>query len=134
MISIDLPKPLSTNNLYANVRGKGRVKSKAYCTWQWHAKAAIQSQKPFARPNGPVRLLFAVGELGLRKDMDGDNCLKCLIDALVDAQIIPDDKREHVRSVGMEWVPGKEGATAYIAPAEALSPFVADVPIVGSIS
>jgi Holliday junction resolvase RusA-like endonuclease len=62
--------------------------------------------------------MFAVGETGLRKDMDGDNCLKCLIDALVEAQIIPDDNRQHVRGVGMEWVSGKEGVTAYISPAE----------------
>ncbi len=133
LISIDLPKPISTNRLFKN-KAKGRACTEAYNTWKLHAKAAIQSQKPFTKPSGPVRLLFAVGEVGLRKDMDGDNCLKCLIDALVDAQIIPDDKREHVRGVGMEWVPGKAGATAYIAPAEALPPFVADVPIVGSIS
>ncbi len=133
MISIDLPKPISTNRLFKN-KARGRACTEAYNTWKWHALAAIQGQKPIAKPNGPVRLLFAVGEVGLRSDMDGDNCLKCLIDALVDAQIIPDDNRQTVRGVGMEWVPGKEGATAYIAAAESLSPFIEEIPVIGQVS
>jgi hypothetical protein len=49
--------------------------------------------------------------------MDGDNTMKCLLDALVDNKVLPDDSRQYVRSVGMEWIEGKEGATAYISPA-----------------
>lgn len=116
-LTIDLPKPISTNRLFKNKR-RGRVCTEAYNTWKWQARALIQDQKPIGKPNGPVRLMFAVGETGMRKDMDGDNCLKCLIDALVEAQIIPDDNRQHVRGVGMEWVKGKEGVTAYITAAE----------------
>jgi len=132
ILTIDLPKPISTNRLFKN-KARGRARTEAYNTWRWHAKAAIQKQKPFAKPNGPVRILFTVGEIGLRADMDGDNCLKCLIDALVDNGVLADDKRTIVRGVGMEWVEGKEGATAHITAADGAS-WLVDVPIVGSVS
>lgn len=117
MLLLHLPKPISTNRLFINKRA-GRACTNEYNTWKWHARALLQQQKPFAKPNGPVRILFAVGEIGLRKDMDGDNCLKCLLDALVENDVLTDDKRTHVRGVGMEWVEGKEGATAHINSAD----------------
>lgn len=117
MIKINLPKPISTNRLYKNKRA-GRACTEEYNTWKWHAKAMIQDQKPIQKPNGPVRVLYAVGEVGLRKDMDWDNCVKCLQDALVDNGILADDNRNIIRSGGVEWVEGKEGATAYIMPAD----------------
>lgn len=129
MIKIDLPKPISTNRLFRNKR-RGRACTEEYNTWKWHAKALIQRQKPLPKLNGPVRILFAVGEVGLRKDMDWDNCVKCLQDALVDNGVIPDDKRSVVRSGGVEWVPGKEGATAYISAAD--SP-LAEIELRGTI-
>lgn len=115
-IKIDLPKPISTNRLFKNKR-QGRSCTEEYNAWKWHAKAMLMEQRP-PKAQGPVRILYAVGENGLRFDMDGDNCLKCLTDALVDHGVIPDDKREHVRGVGMEWVKGKEGVTAYLVGAE----------------
>ncbi len=121
MTAIQLPKPISTNRLFRN-KAKGRVCTQEYNTWKWHALAAIQEQKPISIPNGPVRILFAVGEVGLGANMDGDNCIKCLLDALVDNKILPDDSRKYVRGVGMEWVEGKEGVTAHIMPAEPLAP------------
>ena len=120
MIKIDLPKPISTNRLFKNKRS-GRACTEAYNTWRWHASAMLQDQKPLPKPNGPVRIMFAVGEVGLRADMDGDNCLKCLLDALVDGGVLSDDNRKIVRGVGMEWVEGKEGATAHITMADAPS-------------
>lgn len=114
MIEINLPKPLSTNSLFKNKRA-GRACTAAYNTWKWHARAMIADQCP-SRPNGPVRLKFIVGELGLRDSMGGDNCIKCLQDALVDNGIIQDDNRTIVRAIGMEWLPGMEGAKAIIEP------------------
>jgi Holliday junction resolvase RusA-like endonuclease len=116
-LSLNLPKPISANRLFAN-KARGRRCTEAYSAWKWQAKAMLQSQKPFDNIDGPVRILFAVGEVGLRKDMDGDNTLKCMLDALVDCGVLLDDKRGIVRSVGMVWVIGKEGATAHISPAK----------------
>lgn len=117
MTEIELPKPISTNRLFKN-KARGRCRTEAYNTWRWQAAAMIQDQKPIAKQNAPVRVFFTIGEKGLRKDSDGDNLLKCLLDALVDNGILPDDNRQHVRGVGMEWVEGKEGATAHITPAD----------------
>ena len=123
MIQINLPPPISTNNLYANVRGKGRVKSQRYNTWEWHATAALQPQKPLPKPNGPVRILYLVGEVGVSPIIDGDNCLKCLTDTLVKHGVIPDDNRATVRAIGMEWIKGKEGVTACISEVPVSIPF-----------
>ena len=116
-MKVELPKPISANRLFKN-KARGRGRTEAYNTWRWQAKAMIQDQKPICKPNGPVRVFFAIGEKGLRKDSDGDNLLKCLLDALVENGILTDDNRQFVRGVGMEWVEGKEGATAHITPAE----------------
>lgn len=128
LIKIDLPKPLSTNRLFKN-KAKGRACTEAYNAWKWHALAAIQAQKPIAKPTGPVRIFYEVGEVGVSAKMDGDNCFKCLTDALVDNGILPDDSREFIRSVGMEWVLGKEGVTAHISPAD-----LVEIPIRGIIT
>ena len=128
MIRINLPKPISTNQLFKNKR-RGRACTERYNTWKWHAMAMIREQKP-PKPNGKVRLRFLVGEKGIRADADGDNMIKCLQDALVDNGILADDKRTIVRAVGMEWVEGMEGAQAVIEPV--LSDNM--VPIEGQIS
>lgn len=117
--SLELPRPISLNNMFANVKGRGRVKTKRYNTWTHHAAAMLNDQKPLPRANGPVRIVFAVGEVGVSAAMDGDNTLKGCIDALVEAGVLPDDNRKTVRGVGMEWVPGKDGVTAHITSAEA---------------
>ncbi|MGB1216151.1 MAG: hypothetical protein ACPG4X_22515 [Pikeienuella sp.] len=120
MLQIDLPKPISVNGLFSN-GASGRVKTKRYRTWCDEAWVLIQSQKPFAPISGPVRLLFAIGEVGVSPKADGDNMLKAYIDALVTNGILPEDNRTVIRGVGMEWVAGKEGATAYIMPASGVA-------------
>jgi Holliday junction resolvase RusA-like endonuclease len=114
MIKLNLPKPISTNALFANVRGRGRVKSARYNTWTHHAAAMLADQRPLPRIDYPCRILFAVGEIGMRANSDGDNTLKCLLDALISNGVLSDDNRKIVRGVGMEWVAGKEGVTAHI--------------------
>ena len=75
----------------------------------------LLSQRPLPQMDGPVRLHFAVGEVGVSAAMDGDNTFKALTDALVGAGVIKDDTRKHVRGTAMEWVPGKRGVTVHIA-------------------
>lgn len=132
MTTINLPKPISTNRLFRN-KGRQRVCTQEYNTWKWHALDMLQGQKPFPKQSAPVRVLFAVGEVGLQSSMDGDNCLKCLLDALVDNGVLTDDNRQHVRGIGMEWVPGKEGVTAHIMPADTAMEFTA-LPVIGTVT
>ena len=126
--SLRLPEPISTNSLFANVRGRGRVKTAQYNTWGCHAAALLLDQRPLPRFDCPVHITICVGEDGVNARMDGDNTLKAYLDALVNAGVLADDNRKTVRSVGMEWVEGVKGATAHITPTVAL------IPIIGTIS
>ena len=114
-VSLDLPPPISTNNLFAN-SGRRRVKTPEYAAWRRDAVVLLLLQRPLPQMDGPVRLHFAVGEVGVSAAMDGDNTFKALTDALVGAGVIKDDTRKHVRATAMEWVPGKRGVTVYITP------------------
>ena len=117
-LRLNLPKPISQNRLFRNKR-YGRVCTEEYNTWKLHALAMIQDQKPFEIIAPPVRVRCLVGEKGIRKDADIDNMSKCLIDALVQRDILPDDKREFLRAVSVEWVQDMEGAQVVIEPAYA---------------
>lgn len=117
-VSLRLPPPISVNGLYANVRGRGRVKSARYNTWSHHARALLMEQMPLPRVRGKVSVTFSVGEKGVSALMDGDNTQKAYLDALVEHGVIEGDSRKHVRAVGMEWVPGQEGAVVEITSLE----------------
>lgn len=93
--SVTLPMPPSANKLFANVPGKGRVKTKAYKTWRRNAILTIFAQvRADRRVGGPVALSMCTPS-GMRGDLD--NRLKAAIDALVKSNRIDDDK--HVRSI-----------------------------------
>ena len=111
---IKLPRPISTNNLHATRKGRGRVKSKAYNTWLHHANALMWEQD-LPRFDGPVTIHLSVGEVGVRPSMDGDNVLKAYLDTLVRFSVIEDDNRQILRSISMRWVPDMDGATAEVA-------------------
>ena len=112
-----LPAPISTNALYRNVKGVGRVQTTDYQAWKRLASQTLSAQHPLPRFALPVELTFYVGEVGVGQ-MDSDNTLKALTDALVKAKVIPDDKRKHVRRTAAEWVPDMAGCVVVIEPAQ----------------
>lgn len=118
MIRIDLPRPISTNSLYANVRGRGRIKSKRYCTWSCWAEDMLYKQNPIRKISGPVNVTIEIGEHKVSPLLDIDNTAKAYLDAIVKKGVIEDDNRKTIRSLFLEWVPGKEGATIIITKAE----------------
>lgn len=115
---IRMPRPISTNNLFANVKGRGRVTSSTYNAWRWQAKAMMQDQKPLPKFAGPVAIRLYVGEKGVSANFDADNCAKAYLDALVHEGVIQDDSRRHVRSILVRWVPDQEGCIAAITDSE----------------
>ena len=81
-----VPTPPSTNSLYRNARGRGRVKTERYLTW---IAAAVHSVKwPLDPIDGPVTLGFQVPD---DKRRDLDNFLKGPIDLLVSQGVLKDD-------------------------------------------
>lgn len=83
-----LSLPPSTNNLYWNVAGKGRVKTDDYRAWLEAAGWELKAQKA-GQIKGHVGVQFHAGLMRRRRDLD--NLLKPTLDALVMWGIIEDD-------------------------------------------
>lgn len=97
-----LDMPPSANNLFFNVRGKGRVPTKEYSDWQARNGWYIKSQSP-PRVNGPVVIKIELEDTHPRRD--ADNCIKACLDLIADRgmQIIDGDHAVVVRKVSAEW-------------------------------
>ncbi len=85
---LTLPMPPSTNTLYRNVAGKGRVTSARYMRWKEAAatEALLQRQKHIG---GPVEVSIRV-KRDRRSDID--NRVKAAVDFLVSQGFIDDDR------------------------------------------
>ena len=86
-------EPISLNSIYNNVKGKGRVKTKKYTTWTndvlWELKAQNRSNMRVVDGYFGIEITF---HRQLTK-ADIDNCIKPLVDCLVKAGIVPDDRK-----------------------------------------
>lgn len=103
--SYPIPAPISVNGMFANVAGKGRVRSQRYKTWAASAGWIVKSNGPIRKVSGPVRITLAVPRP--RTNMDLDNCAKAYIDLLVNLGAMDDDKC--VIALSMWWQTGKQG-------------------------
>lgn len=102
---ICLPVPPSTNALYRNVSGSGRVKTAAYNDWLVEADAALYQQSKAVREQQKVEGEFYLSiKLPATCRMDTDNALKALCDYLVSRAITPDDSK--CRKINIEKVEG----------------------------
>ncbi|MDB6151498.1 MAG: endodeoxyribonuclease RusA [Chthoniobacter sp.] len=110
MLSLDapaylvLPEPISTNGLFNNLPGRGRVMTKDYKAWKVTAAKILMLQRPLPRFALPVEVTFYVGQqgTGIR---DADNVVKPYLDALVENGVLHDDSRKFVRRISAVWVP-----------------------------
>lgn len=128
IFTVKLPIPPSVNSLFRNVPGKGRVKTKSYSDWSARALVAIRDER---YSMGLTNTVIMPGAVSLaveidrpRADRDLDNCLKPILDALVEGGVINDDK--FVASIVACWADGrKEGCFARIVVYPAgKSPFI----------
>ena len=108
--TLTLPFPVTTNSLYRNVPGRGRVKTERHRTWRQAAGWDLEQQKP-PRVEGPISLEIAVCRPDRRK-RDISNLIKCVEDLLVDHGVIEDDSLVH--DLRIHWQPGIEGARVTI--------------------
>lgn len=114
-----LPVAPSTNMLYRNLRGKGRVPTERYETWKRAAEWELKAQRP--KPvDGPVSITIAINEKKTRADLG--NCEKAVTDLLVAQGVLKDDSRKIVRSIYIYWSPSVdrcEVTVSAIEPGEA---------------
>ena len=112
-ITLGLPMPPSTNNLYFNLPKGGRAISRKYSTWREAAGWEIQSQRP-GKIEGRVVISIALGK-NTNRQSDCSNFIKPIEDLLVMHGVIDDDR--NVEAIASRWVRGTTGATVIIAPA-----------------
>lgn len=102
MISFTLPAPPSVNTLYANVPGKGRVKTRAYKRWiedaGWHMRLDGDKVRSWQPITGPVQVKI----LGGNARQDNDAGVKAIFDLMTRMRVWLDDAqvREHTVSHG----------------------------------
>src|SRR5690606_11132910 len=109
---VRVPFPPTTNNLYVNVRGKGRVRSKAYRTWQESAGWLVATAR-LPKFDGPVKVRIELCPANHRR-VDADNRIKAVMDLLVTREIIKGDDSRFVRSVTAEFVESVHSCTVHI--------------------
>lgn len=93
MIALTLPYPPSVNSLYANIPGKGRVKTERYRSWERVAQTEIMAQRsqfPVKHIAGPVAISITLEDR--RKSIDIDNGVKGLVDCCVAMGLMDDDR------------------------------------------
>jgi Holliday junction resolvase RusA-like endonuclease len=83
-----LPVAPSTNNLFFNVPGRGRIKSTEYNRWLCDAGVLLKQQSPAAMM-GAVEVTIRIPE---KTRGDLDNRIKAPLDLLVKHGVIEDDR------------------------------------------
>ncbi|CAO4178991.1 RusA family crossover junction endodeoxyribonuclease [Methylorubrum populi] len=95
VVELRFPLPPSTNSLFANVAGRGRIKTPRYRGWRQQAVLAIEIQRP--RPGriaGPCDVVIHLPPFC----GDIDNRIKPCLDVAVAAGILADDGQRYVRN------------------------------------
>ena len=98
-ITLRLPVPPSTNNLFINVKHGGRVPSPKYRLWKQQAADTLWTQKR-KKIEGQVSVRIVVPDKGRR---DLDNFCKACLDFLVNHQFIATDDRHTLRKLEVSW-------------------------------
>ncbi len=100
VLKFTLPRPPSTNRLYSNVLGHGRVLTKHHRKWRKLAMQQIMIQrcdKNIKKIAGPYHLAIIVE----RGDIDLGNCEKAVSDCLEKMHVIDNDRK--AESIFQRW-------------------------------
>lgn len=110
-IILDLPTPPSTNALFLNVPGVGRVKSAEYSNWLSEAGWMLAEQRP-GRIAGAFSVEIEVSRPKHKRRVDLDNRVKGLLDLLTKHRVIQDDHL--VQSIAIRWREHGEGVRVVV--------------------
>ena len=89
-VTLFLPLPPTTNNLYANSENGGRFKTEAYDQWLADAGWRVQQQRP-GRIAGAYALDLEIPRPSSKRAMDLSNRIKATEDLLCKQRVIADD-------------------------------------------
>ena len=94
------------NAAYLNNKGKGRgrIASPELRAWREEAGWQLKAQHP---PKFVNRVTVTI-ELDERRQGDADGRIKCVLDILVEHQVIVDDRKKYVKGVYIGWAPVDE--------------------------
>ena len=109
---LPLTRPISVNGMYQNRRKKGergRMYTDRYRTWRRNAQNVMMASGPRPSFDTPVEINLVVSEFSVRKSADTDNVAKAYLDLFVHMGVIPDDTRQTVRRLAIEWTDAPEG-------------------------
>jgi len=109
--SLTLPWPPSVNKAWCNVPGKGRVKTKAYKSWEEAAGWSLRSQS-LAKITSPVTIFYTFGKKSGRFDLS--NFIKPIEDLLVSLKVISDDNSKVIRDFHVSHNPNIDGVQVSI--------------------
>ncbi|WP_292229389.1 RusA family crossover junction endodeoxyribonuclease [Brevundimonas sp.] len=104
--TLTIPAPPSVNGLFANSK-RGRFKTPAYKAWIAEAAWTIREQYPDPVA-GRVVVIIGVERASLMADID--NRCKAVLDLLVKAKVIDDDR--WVTGIALAWLPQGRRRTA----------------------
>lgn len=105
MTSFTLPMPPSVNALYANLPGKGRIKTRIYKNWLRDAGWELR----IARVRTVTSRIRVLIEAKTNNRRDADNLAKPILDLLTGCGVIPNDSAKHVSGVSIDWRDDIEG-------------------------
>jgi Holliday junction resolvase RusA-like endonuclease len=114
-LSLDLDLPPSINAAFANVPGRGRVRTSIYRQWQQAALAAIAVQARGMTFAGRFRVMLLASDRELTRRRDVDNLGKALCDVLTKSGVIADDCYLHLRSIMLAWTPDLPAGSCRVA-------------------
>lgn len=102
--SVAVPMPPSTNTLFLNIPGRGRIKNKKYRDWQLEAIPVIREK--LDKYEGEVTIRYVL-HLGSSFRGDISNRIKAAEDAIVEAGVIEGDTHRTVAefSVHRQYLP-----------------------------
>jgi Holliday junction resolvase RusA-like endonuclease len=113
-VEITLPMPPSTNGLFANKEGGGRMRSEPYEQWISDAGWTLQSQRP-GRVVGRYDIEICIPRRETKARFDIGNREKAISDLLVNHHVIADDSL--AESILLRWQPPGPSVTVIVTKA-----------------
>ena len=104
--SCTIQEPFSANNMYTPVAKGKMIKSKKYRNWiSLNTPILKENLLPATKLPIDVEILI-MADVFWKMKCDSDNIIKPIVDLLVRAEIVPDDKTRFINSVKVRYLQG----------------------------